>query len=90
VFDMSRWSAGVGLEVGTAWLAQRFDDPQTRPRNSLAGLVGPVVQMEVPFGRRSYLRADGAFLTYFVGADGRSGVSALASYRLSAGGGMYF
>jgi hypothetical protein len=90
VFDFTRWSASVGLEAGAAWLAQHFDDQQSRPRNALAGLVGPVLQMEVPLGRRFYLRADGAFLTYFVSTERQSGVSALASYRLSAGGGMYF
>jgi hypothetical protein len=90
VFDLSGWSAGLGLEVGASWLAQRFDSGQTRPRDAVAGLLGPVAQIEVPLGRRSYLRADAAFLTYFVGAQDRAGVSALPSYRLSMGGGMYY
>jgi hypothetical protein len=90
VFDFSRWSASVGVEAGAAWLAQRFDDVQSRPRNSLAGLAGPLLQAEVPLGRRSYLRADAAFLSYFVTAEGQSGISVLPAYRLAAGGGMYF
>jgi caspase domain-containing protein len=90
VFDMPRWSLGLGLEVGGAWLAQRFSDPGTRDRDAFAGLIAPVLQVEVPIGRRVYARAEGAFLTYLLLTERASGASTLTSYRMGAGAGVYY
>jgi hypothetical protein len=89
MFDLERLSLGVGLEVGAAWIAQRFSDPNTRPRDALAGVLGPVLQLEVPVARRLYARVEGAFLTYLV-SERTSGGSPLTSYRAGAGIGVYY
>jgi hypothetical protein len=89
VFDFDRLSVGVGLELGAAWFAQRFNDPSAANRNVAAALVAPVAQLEVPLGRRAYARLDAGFLTYFLPAQGATGASNLISYRLTAGAGMY-
>lgn len=91
VFDLGRLSLGAGLDVGVAWFAQRFDVPGTAARDSVAGFLGPVAQLEVPLARRWYARADGAFVTYLMNVgQGAGGVSALSTFRASAGVGAYF
>jgi hypothetical protein len=91
VFDLGRLSLGAGLDVGLAWFAQRFDSPNTMGRDSVAGFLGPVAQLEVPLVQRWYARIDGAFVTYLINAgDATAGVSALSTYRASAGVGAYF
>lgn len=90
VFDFSRWSAGLGLEAGLAWFAQRFDDSSSHPRDTTAGFVGPLLQLELPLARRFYLRAEGAFLTYLLRREPETGLSTQGSVRLAAGSGVYF
>jgi hypothetical protein len=90
VFDLGRLSLGVGLSAGTAWFWQSFSDPMTPSRNLMAGLFGPLVQMEVPLPGRFYARADGSYLTYLMNTQAEQGLSMLPSYRVSGGVGVYF
>jgi hypothetical protein len=90
VFDFDALSVGAGVEVGLAWFRQTFSDPGSHDRDALAGLVAPVVQLDVPMTRAAYARLDGAFVSYFVPTGAAADVSARASYRLSAGAGVYF
>jgi len=89
MFDLERLSLGLGLEIGAAWLAQRFSDPGTQSRDALAGVFGPVLQLEMPVAGRFYARAEGAFLTYVI-SDRTRGDSPLTSYRVGAGVGVYY
>jgi hypothetical protein len=90
VFDLGAVSLGVGVEGGLAWLGQRFSDAETKPRDALAGLLGPLVELEVPLRRRLYARVDGAFLTYLATDQASAGVAPLLSYRFTVGAGAYF
>jgi hypothetical protein len=86
-----RWiSAGVGLEVGAAWLAQGFSDPRSKSRDLLAGIVAPIVEGEIPLGHRAYARVDAALTTYLLKTDAERGFASLLGYRVTAGAGMYF
>jgi hypothetical protein len=88
VFDFGRAALGLGLELGLAWLGQRFDRSDTAPRDVLAGFLAPIASVEMRLARRLYARADGAFVTYFV--PGEDAVAALLGYRFGAGLGVYF
>jgi Caspase domain len=90
MFDFDRWSAGLGLEIGAAWFAQRLDDVRSHDRNALAALVAPLVEVEVPLGRAWYGRFDGAFVSYFLPSAASVDASVHASYRVGVGGGAYF
>jgi hypothetical protein len=90
VFDFASWSVGLGLEAGASWFTQHFDDPLSHQRDTLAGFVGPLLQLEYPVARRFYLRAEGAFLTYLLQQERQGGVSTLGCVRLAAGSGVYF
>ena len=90
VFDLPHVSFGFGIEVGVAWLAQRFDSPDTAGRDSLAGILAPVVQIELPIQRRVVVRLDGAAPTYLLreAAMHAAPISGQLSFRLLAGVGI--
>ena len=90
VLDLGSVSLGAGLELGVAWFAQRFDSPDTAPRDGLAAFLGPLVEVEVPLARRWYARVDGAFVTYLMSLGESGGRRALSTYRAGAGVGAYF
>jgi hypothetical protein len=90
VFDLDRVSLGLGIEIGAALIEQRFSDGLVFERHSLSALLAPLLQLEVPVGRRSYARIEGAFVTYLLTTQRDAGTSTISSYRLGAGGGVYF
>ncbi len=90
VFDLHPLSIGLGLELGLAWLGQRFSAAGTRDRNSLAGFIAPVLQLDIPLRRRLYLRLEGALLTYFLRTASAAAVAPELSYRALGGLGAYF
>ncbi len=89
-FDLNRVTISLGIELGLSWFGQRFSAPETRARNTLAGFLAPVVQLEIPLRRRLYLRADGALLTYFLQTATSSALTPSLSYRAVAGLGVYY
>lgn len=90
VFDLRPLSIGLGLELGLAWLGQRFSAAATADRNSLAGFLAPVLQVEIPVHRRLYLRLDGALLTYFLRTATSAAVTPELSYRAMGGLGVFY
>jgi hypothetical protein len=91
VFDLGPLSLGLGLEGGLALFFQRFDAVNTGARRLVAPFFGPVAELEVPVRRRFYLRAEAAFMTYFAETEARPGrLSALSTFRLGGGAGMFF
>jgi hypothetical protein len=89
VFDLRPVSLGFGLEIGAAWLAQRFDAPATTARDSLAGILAPVSELELPVHRRVVVRLDASAPTYFVRrATDDGAIAARLCYRLLAGVGV--
>ena len=93
VFDLDPLlplSLGLGIEVGAALIEQRFSDDLVFERHSLSALLAPLLQLEMPVGRRSYARVEGAFVTYVLTTQRAAGTSTISSYRLAAGAGVYF
>jgi hypothetical protein len=101
-FDVGPLTISAGLEVGGAWIGQDFIDPPNQPpgvfpmtpsRDSLGLYMGPLLELQLPVGRRLYARAEGAGLTYFLRAGDSStsgGVSTTVTYRAGIGAGIYF
>jgi hypothetical protein len=86
VFDLPYVSVGFGIEIGAAWLAQRFDAPGTAARNTLAGILAPELEVEIPVHRRLVLRLDASAPTYFVRrASDHGDVVSRLCYRLLGG-----
>jgi hypothetical protein len=90
VFDLGGLSAGLGVDAGLAWFAQRFTGTGSTPRNATAGFVGPCAQLEVPFGSRFYARGDAALVSYLLQAARDDDLGVFTSYRVSLGAGAYF
>jgi hypothetical protein len=102
-WDLRHLSLGVGIEAGLmAFRQSYFRLSRTGPNReeaepaslALGAVVGPVVQLEVPFRFGGYLRIEGALPSYFFRIerplDYQVSLEHHATARLLAGGGFYF
>jgi hypothetical protein len=92
-FDLGPLTLDVGLEAGVSWFAQAFHDAMTPDRSSAAPSLGALAELEVPLPHRFYVRVELGGLVYFLRASDASGAATTtttATYRSSAGLGLYF
>ena len=101
-WDLPHFSLGAGVEAGAMALRQSFRRPfavagqaKVEPSGLAWGLVaGPVVQLEIPFRFRGYLRVEAAAPYHHFRAQSPLDLRVRSRHevtgRLLAGGGWYF